>query len=128
MNWAIVFLWMISDFLKNMTTYYSFNVQEPYKTFILNGQKIFEWRLNKWKFKEMQVWDILEFEETHEKLLIKSKKNFSTFKEMIEFCNIEKIIPDAKILDEAINVYYKFYTKEQEKEFWVIAIEIEIQK
>lgn len=36
---------------------------------------------------------------------------------MIEFCNIEKIIPDAKILDEAINVYYKFYTKEQEKEF-----------
>lgn len=111
-----------------MPTYYSFNVQEPYKTFILNGQKIFEWRLNKWKFKEMQVWDILEFEETHEKLLIKSKKNFSTFKEMIEFCSIEKIIPDAKTLDEAINVYYKFYTKEQEKEFWVIAIEMEIQK
>ena len=78
---------------------YLLNVQEPYKTFILNWQKIFEWRLNKWKFAEMQVWDILEFENTKEKFEIISKNAVN-------------------------NVYYKFYSPEDEKRFWVVAIEI----
>ena len=51
-------------------------MQEPYKTFILNWEKTFEWRLNKWKFAEMQVWDILEFENTKEKFEIISKNIF----------------------------------------------------
>ena len=38
---------------------YLFNVQEPYKTFILNWEKTFEWRLNKWKFLKMKDWDLL---------------------------------------------------------------------
>jgi ASC-1-like (ASCH) protein len=41
---------------------YDFWVQEPYKTFLLRWQKTIEWRLNKWKFQKIQVWDILELE------------------------------------------------------------------
>lgn len=103
---------------------YSFNVQEPYKTFILSGEKIFEWRLNKWKFQEMKIGDILVFEDTKEQLEVKSKKYFSSFREMIEFCWIENIIPNAESVDQAVEVYYWFYTPEQEKEFWVVAIEM----
>lgn len=104
---------------------YNFNVSEPYKTFILNWQKTFEWRLNKWKFALMQVWDILEFEDSKENFKVVSKHIFSNFSEMIEFCSIEKIIPDAKTIEEATNVYYKFYTPEDEKNFGVVAIEIQ---
>ena len=104
---------------------YPFNVVSPYKEFILEGIKTFEWRLNKWKFQEMQVGDILEFEDTKEQFIIKSKHIFATFQEMIESCGIENVIPDKEEIFDAVNVYYQFYTPEQEKEFGVVAIEIE---
>jgi len=34
---------------------YNFNVAEPYKSFLLNGQKTVEGRLNKGKFKKFLV-------------------------------------------------------------------------
>lgn len=104
---------------------YPFNVASPYREFILEGKKTFEWRLNKWKFQKIHLGDILEFEDTKEQFLIKSKNIFATFQEMIEFCGIENIIPDKEDILDAVNVYYKFYTPEQEKEFGVVAIEIE---
>ena len=104
---------------------YLFNVQEPYKTFILNWEKTFEWRLNKWKFAEMKVWDFLKLENTREKFEIISKNIFANFSKMMENLWFEKVIPDAESIDDAVNnVYYKFYSPEDEKKFWVVAIEI----
>ena len=104
---------------------YDFWVQEPYRSFLLNWQKTIEWRLNKWKFQKIEIWDFLEFE-TWERFLVKNKYFFDSFYQMIKEKWFEKIIPDAKNIDEAVQVYYKFYTKKQEKEFWVIWIEVEI--
>ena len=36
----------------------------------------------------------------------------------------KNIIPDAKNDDEAINVYYRFYTPDDEKKFWVVWIQV----
>jgi len=36
----------------------------------------------------------------------------------------EKIIPDAETDEEAEKVYYNFYTKKQEKKYWVLALEL----
>jgi len=63
--------------------------------------------------------------ESWERFLVKNKYFFKSFYEMMENLWFEKIIPDAKSIDEAASVYYKFYTKQQEKEFWVVAIELE---
>ena len=41
----------------NMTTI-SINIIEPYLSYILNGQKIIEGRLNKGKFKDLKIGDI----------------------------------------------------------------------
>lgn len=41
---------------------YDFWVQEPYKSFLISWEKIFEWRLNKWKFKKIKIWDFLKLE------------------------------------------------------------------
>ena len=108
--------------LKNMI--YDFWVQEPYKSFLISWEKIFEWRLNKWKFKKIKIWDFLKLE-TWENFLVKNKFSFESFYEMMKNLWFEKIIPNAKNEEEAVNVYYKFYTKEQEKEFGVVAIELE---
>lgn len=103
---------------------YDFSVQEPYKTYILENIKTVEGRLNKGKFKKMNIWDILSFE-TGEVFTITDKRQYKTFHEMIKNEWIKVVIPDARNIDEAVDAYYQFYTKQQEKEFWVVAISIQ---
>ena len=104
---------------------YEINVQEPYFTFIKEGKKTVEGRLNKGKFLEMKAGDeILLNNEL--KLKITDKKIYKSFRLMIEAEDVEKVIPNAKNIDEAESVYYKFYTKEDEKAFGVAAIHIEV--
>lgn len=100
------------------------NVQEPYLSFILNGQKTVEGRLNKGKFKDLKVGDILLIGPEEKKFLIERTTIYESFREMIEEEGIENVIPDKNNIDDAEAVYYKFYTKEQEKEFGVLAIKI----
>ncbi len=104
---------------------YEINVQEPYFTFIKEGRKTVEGRLNKGKFLEIKVGDeILLNNEL--KLKVTDKKIYSSFKSMIETEGAEKVIPNAQNIDEAEAVYYKFYTKEDERTFGVAAIHIEV--
>lgn len=98
------------------------NKQEPYLSLILNEIKTVEGRLNKGKFKEMQVGDLVETAE--ERFEILEKNTYKTFREMILSEGIENVIPDKTTIDDAVNVYYRFYTKEQEREFGVVAIKI----
>jgi ASC-1-like (ASCH) protein len=35
------------------------------------------------------------------------------------------VLPDVESIDKGVKVYYNFYTPAQEKQYWVIAIEIE---
>ncbi len=100
------------------------NVDEPYKTFILEGKKTIEGRLNKGTFIKVQAGDILQINPNGAQLKITGKNIYLSFREMIEKEGIENVIPDKSKIDDAVNVYYKFYTKEQEKEFGVVAIKI----
>ncbi len=45
------------------------------------------------------------------------KSAFYTFRGLTVKMVSENIIPDKNNIDDAVNVYYQFYTKEQEKEF-----------
>jgi ASC-1-like (ASCH) protein len=100
------------------------NVQEPYLSFILNKQKTVEGRLNKGKFKDFKIGDILLIGPEEKRFLIDKTIIYKSFREMIEKEGIENVIPDKDNIDEAEAVYYNFYTKEQEKEFGVLAIKI----
>ena len=102
----------------------SLNVQEPYHSFILQGKKTVEGRLNKGKFVTIQVGDILELEPEKIKFAIIGKNIYKNFKEMIEKEGTVNVVPDKNSIDEAVDVYYKLYTKEQENEFGVVAIKI----
>ena len=102
---------------------YSIDIQEPYKTFLLNWQKTIEWRLNKWKFKDLKIWDILQIG-NWEEFIVENVSYHQGFKEMIQTLWRKNIIPDAENDDEAVNVYYRFYTPEDEKKYWVVWIQV----
>ncbi|MFH1187742.1 MAG: ASCH domain-containing protein [bacterium] len=102
----------------------SINVQEPYHSFILNGKKIVEGRLNKGKFASINIGDIIEMEPEKIQFNVVKKNIYSDFKSMLKKEGIKNVIPNKQTLEEAADVYYKFYTKEQENEFGVVAIKI----
>ncbi|MFA5000021.1 MAG: ASCH domain-containing protein [Patescibacteria group bacterium] len=104
----------------------SLDVQEPYLSFILNGQKTVEGRLNKGKFKELKVGDKLSIGPDEKLFIVDQINNYDGFRNMIIGEGLKNVIPDKNTLEEAEAVYYKFYTKEQEKEFGVIAIRIKM--
>jgi ASC-1-like (ASCH) protein len=104
---------------------YEVKVKEPYFTYIKNGTKKVEGRLNKGEFLEMRVGDLIL---TNGILMLEilNISIYKTFREMIQQEGIKNVIPDANSLDEAESVYYNFYTKTEEEKFGVIAIQIKI--
>lgn len=62
----------------------SINVQEPYRSFILSGEKTVEGRLNRGKFSNLCLGDVLELEPEKALFKIIGKNEYKTFKEMIE--------------------------------------------
>lgn len=104
------------------------NVQEPYKTFMLKGIKTVEGRLDKGKFAIIKIGDILEIESEDAVFKIIAKNIYPNFRKMLEKEGIKNVIPDKDNINDAVSVYYRFYTKEQEKKFGVVAIKIKRSK
>jgi len=103
---------------------FSIDIQEPYLTFIINGEKTIEGRLNKGKFAQIKAGDILKVGPDGIQFRVLNKNIYSTFREMIEKEGLANIVPDKDNIDDATNIYYNFYTKDQEKEFGIVAIRV----
>lgn len=116
-----------SDF----TTYHNHRA-EPYFTFLKNGQKTIEGRIKKGWYRFVKSGDhIIVYNEEENDLvevLVKGVRTYSSIQEMLEQEPIKKLLPDIKTIDEGIEVYKRFYTEEQQREFGVVAIEVEIIK
>lgn len=102
---------------------FEINVQEPYFTFIIEGKKTVEGRLNKGKFAEMQPGDMLKINHQAEYNII-AKNEYKIFAEMIAAEGIKNVIPDKETVAEAVGVYYQFFSKEDEERCGVVAIKI----
>jgi ASC-1-like (ASCH) protein len=101
-----------------------FQVQEPYQTYLLSGQKTVEGRLNKGTFATLVVGSQLALPNGAVFTVIRITP-YHTFFDMLQSEGIERVIPDATSIETARDVYYKFYTKEQEAEYGVLAIEVQ---
>ena len=107
------------------------NVSEPWFSLILLGLKIVEGRKNKGRFKDMKVGDIVEWKNNDfmpRSVLteIVGKAEYPTFREYLETEGLEKCLPSIQSIDNGLDVYYKYYTKEDEKEFGVVAIRLKV--
>jgi len=101
---------------------------EPYFTFVKNGQKTIEVRVAKDKYKDINIDDqfIVHNDDETDSIEVKiiGIRKYPSIKDLLEHEDLYKILPNAKSIDEGIEIYKKFYTEEQQKEFGVVAIEI----
>ena len=96
---------------------YSKHLSEPWFSMISIGLKTVEGRLNKGRFKDMEVGDIIEwhnedFKERKFLTKIIGKNEYKTFEEYL--------------VSEGLSVYFKYFSKEKESEFGVVAIKIKV--
>jgi len=110
-----------------MKTYHNHRA-EPYFTFVKNGQKTIEIRLQKGKYLLIKPGDhiiVYNKEETDEfEVEVLDTRKYKTFQELLKNEDIKKVLPDKDNFKDVLKTPYQFYTKEQEKEFGVLAIEI----
>ena len=62
----------------------------------------------------------------HSKSLITKIIKYSTFEEYLSQEGLARTLPGIKTIKEGIDIYYKYYTPEQEKEFGILAIYIKL--
>ena len=105
---------------------YKIRVKEPWFTFIKNGQKKVEGRLNVGLFKKLQVGDIIEWENSDNKFKTTISKiiKYESFQEMIKKEDINNVLPDISTLEDGVNIYRQFYTESNEKQYGVVAIHL----
>ena len=105
------------------------HVSEPWYTLISLGLKTVEGRRNKGKFKELAVGDIIEwknddFKPRSVQTRVIGKVFYPTFAAYLEGEGLQKCLPGMPSLEHGLSVYYKYYTKADEAEFGVIAIQL----
>lgn len=110
------------------TNNYDINVQDPWFSFICKGIKTVEGRLDKGIFNKLQVGDHITF--TNNTKTCKAKiiriTKYDSFKSYLETEGLDKTLPFVKTIDEGVDVYRQFYDRVKEKEFGILAIEIEL--
>lgn len=119
--------------MKFIPTYSKEHLSEPWFSLISLGLKTIEGRKNKGKFKEMCIGDTIEwvnddFMPRSVMTRIIGKNVYSTFKEYLEAEGLENCLPGIPDITHGLSVYYKYYTPEDEADYGVIAIKLELIK
>ena len=104
------------------------NVSDPWFLLIKKGKKKIEGRLNKGTFANLKKDDIIKFKNNDSFFMAKIIKiiKYSTFEEYLSQEGLARTLPGIKTIKEGINIYYKYYTPEQEKEIGILAIYIKL--
>lgn len=108
--------------------HYIEHVSEPWFTLISLGLKKVEGRLNKGRFAEYKNGDIIKWinndfgKPRYCLTQITKISNYSSFKEYLTKEKIQECLPGIPNLSFGLDVYYKYYTKENEKKFGVLAL------
>ena len=102
------------------------NVNKTWFDFIKKGKKVIEGRLNKGKFQKLKKNEIIYFANGVDKIKVKIMDiiRYNTFEEYLLQEGLKRTLPGIQTLKDGVNVYYSFYTKEQEKEFGILAVRI----
>jgi ASC-1-like (ASCH) protein len=103
-----------------------FNVSEPWFSYISKGKKCIEGRLFKGQFKDLKKNDIIKWTNNDNSVTTKIIKilRYNSFEEYLTQEGLKRTLPGILTLQDGINTYYKYYTKEQEKEYGIMAIYI----
>lgn len=114
-----------------MTRTFKKHLSEPWFTLIKLGIKTREGRLNKGDFKEMSRGDIIVYVNTdfgprEVRTVVTSKRHFSTFRDYLEKEKIRKCLPGVDSVDEGVKVYFKYFSRDDEKQHGVVSIHFKV--
>jgi ASC-1-like (ASCH) protein len=114
-------------------TIYNKTLKEPWFSLIKLGLKTVEGRLYKNEFANMKKRDIIIFENNDfdkRKITVKITKikKYNTFQEYLEKEKLENCLPGFDSINDGVDVYYKYYSKEDEHKYKVVAIRMKIVK
>jgi len=108
---------------------YTNHRNEPYFTFLKNGQKTIEGRIKKELYGLIKTGDHIIVSNKEEsdsiEVVVKRLQSYPSVRSMLETEPFKKLIPNAENIEQCIEIYEKFYSPSQEKEFGVVAIEVE---
>lgn len=107
---------------------------------IIVGRKTIEGRLKCSKFAEYKVGDIIKLrrdvrlpdgtlqdgEPDQVRVQVVAVRQYKTFFEMLDTEDYKKVIPFAKTTQEATDEYDKYYSREDQAKYGVLAIEVAI--
>jgi ASC-1-like (ASCH) protein len=127
-----------NNIINSIKPNYTESILEPWFSLILLGLKTVEGRRNKGKFKEMKVGEIIQWNNFNfmpRSVLTKitGKHIYPNFKEYLETEGLDKCLPGMEKIgseklgiEHGLSIYYKYFTKEDEKEFGVVAIRMTV--
>ena len=106
---------------------YTMRIQNPWFTYIKNGEKTIEGRPNVGKhatFKPKQHIKIMNKEES---LMVEivGILHYASFSDLFTYEGIENILPGKNEVD-GIQVYRQWYSEEKEREFGVIGLRLRL--
>jgi len=111
-------------------TDYTENVSEPWFSLISLGLKTVEGRKNKGRFATMKPGQIIkwtneDFKSRYVLTKIVRVKTYDTFEDYLREEGLESSLPSINDIETGLSVYFKYFTKEDESQYGVIAIQIE---
>ena len=110
---------------------YHEHVSEPWFTLIKLRIKTIEGRLANGNFKNINLGDYIIFINNDfgfqriQKCQISKITEYQTFHDYLQTETLEKCLPGIDNIEQGLQVYYKYYTKEQEQNSKVIAMTLE---
>jgi hypothetical protein len=114
-----------------MTTFNK-NLSEPWFSLIKLGLKKCEGRLKKGDFEKIKKGDFIIFENNEFgfnrsfRIKITSVKYYDSFLDYLKKETLEKCLPGIETFDEGLQIYYKYYNKEDEQKYKIVAIRLKI--
>ncbi|OIS99098.1 PREDICTED: uncharacterized protein LOC109230788 [Nicotiana attenuata] len=100
---------------------FELHVQEPYFSLLRSGQKTIEGRCAVGHYNKIEPGAFILFNKC---LLLKVQDvhHYHSFCEMLEAENLQDLLPGVDTIEEGVQVYRKFYSKEKERSNGVLAI------
>ncbi|XVF37653.1 hypothetical protein REPUB_Repub20aG0028200 [Reevesia pubescens] len=109
----------LAEILKSIN--FELHVQEPFFTQLKDGLKTVEGRCAVGDYNRIASGALLLFNKCLI-LEVQDVHRYSSFFEMLEAESLQKVLPGVETIDEGIQVYRKFYSKEKEMSYGVLAI------
>ncbi|KAK6914524.1 ASCH domain [Dillenia turbinata] len=100
-----------------------FHVQEPFFSMLKDGVKTVEGRCAVGKYSRISSGASILFNKCLV-LCVQDVHWYASFSEMLKAESLAKVLPGVKTVEEGVQIYWKFYTEEQERSKGVLAISV----